>query len=136
MFLRVTALIMLVITVTMNVEVGFGLARDGEVHHESDAEAVVHAQSRVGPVVGHGHEDLQEDPSHGDDSHASSEAHDDHPSHDHGTCLDHCTHLHAPAIPGHAPTPAPARFLSVRPLVTAELPYEGSHDTLFHPPRA
>lgn len=57
MFRRVTAFLVLVVTLAMNVEVGFGLARDGDVHHESETMAVKHAQAHVGPVVGHGHED-------------------------------------------------------------------------------
>lgn len=161
MFRRVTALVMIVVVVATNVEVGFGLARDGEVHHESETLAVAHAQDRVGPIVGHGHEDL-EDPDVGAHAHgpataeasadavspdgprhhgrdgakAPVEAHDDHDQHEHGTCLDHCTHLHALALPGHAPAQAASRLISVRPFATAELPYEGSYDTLFHPPRA
>lgn len=142
MFRRVTALIMVVVTVTMNVEVGFGLARDGDVHHESETQAVRHAQARVGPVVDHGHEDRY-DPEfvhgHAASDHPtpeSTKARDHGESHEHGTCVDHCTHVHAPALPGHPPAPAPTRLISVRPFVSAELPYEDSHDAPFHPPRA
>ena len=156
MFRRVTALVMLVVLVTTNVEVGFGLARDGAVHHESETAAVLHAKERVGPVVGHGHEGL-DNPRHDhsagvgeatnsavaptsphlpDGSDASVEAHEDDQEHEHGTYSDHCTHLHAPALPGHAPAEAPSRLISVRPFVTVQLPYEGSYDALFHPPRA
>lgn len=142
MLRRITAFLVLLVTVAGNVEVGFGLARDGDVHHESEILAVRHAEAHAGPFVDHGHEDRYDPefvhghPASGHHSALASQAHDDGGDHEHGTCLDHCTHIHAPALPGHSPATAPTRLISVRSFLAAELPYEGSRDALLRPPRA
>ena len=85
---RTIALLLLILTALTSVEVAEGMARDGEVHHESSATAVAHA---AGPSGEHGHEDAGA-------TSEDSEAPDHGPDHQHGTGADHCTHVHGPAI--------------------------------------
>ncbi len=64
-------------------EPAVGLVRDGAIHHEGGVEAAQRATSQRGE---HGHE------------HAVESASDTHgPEHQHGTGVDHCTHMHGPA---------------------------------------
>lgn len=65
-------------------EPAVGLLRDGEVHHEGTIQAAEHAAAQTGE---HGHE------------HESESAPGRHgPGHQHGTGVDHCTHVHGTAL--------------------------------------
>ncbi|MEQ1854947.1 MAG: hypothetical protein ABL963_00665 [Longimicrobiales bacterium] len=64
-------------------EAAVGVLRDGAVHHESAAAAVIHQETHQGD---HGHEDPGAGAEHGSD-------------HRHGTSSDHCTHVHGVGLP-------------------------------------
>ncbi len=64
-------------------EAAIGVLRDGAVHHESAAAAVIHQETHQGD---HGHEDPGAGAEHGSD-------------HRHGTSSDHCTHVHGLGLP-------------------------------------
>ncbi len=74
---RVLSLVFLLAFFAGQAEPYLGVARDGEVHHESGLAALSHT------VVNgdHGHEDGGSH-EHGND-------------HEHGTSADHCTHVHS-----------------------------------------
>lgn len=132
MLRRVTALIVMLVTVGGTLEVGVGLAREGKVHHESTARAVTHATAASGPSVNHGHEDgtvqLHVD--------GTAESHEDHSQHEHGTCLDHCTHVHGLAVPGHRLPTFVTPVVHLRIVADAKLPPQPDRSELFQPPRA
>ena len=66
-------------------ESAISAARDGDVHHESSAEAAQHTEY---DALGHADEALEE-----------SSEHEHGPEHRHGTSADHCTHVHGVALP-------------------------------------
>lgn len=127
MLRRVTALVMIVTTLAATFEVGFGLAREGEVHHETTVEAVAHASMRASPTGEHGHED------HGAE-HVRPDA--DHEHHDHGTCVDHCTHLHGPAVPAVGLGAVAVNVLAVPAPSEVTFRDDPVASDLFEPPRA
>jgi hypothetical protein len=106
------------------VEAGVGEARDGQVHHEDVTDATIHHDGQ-GSTGDHGHEDESaESPTeHGRD-------------HQHGTSVDHCTHVHAPVM-GAAPTSVP-QSLECGALVFATVVAEqlAHFPVLIEPPRA
>lgn len=117
---RFLALVLLYATAVSLVEPALGELRDGEIHHESTAAALAHAQVADGD---HGHE------------HAGSPAHDHGGEHQHGTALDHCTHQHGPAAPAEGALPfvlATAVHFETEPPVRIAW----SPSLPFHPPRA
>lgn len=97
-----------------------GMLRDGEVHHESGAQAAAHA----GSGGEHGHEDgpLSDHSEHGS-------------GHEHGTSSDHCTHQHGTALPA-GQNPAPRMSAEVTLVPDAPGHPARISTTLFHPPRA
>lgn len=78
---RLIASLALLAVAFSSAEAVVGELRDGEVHHEALAEAVLHDH---GPDGEHGHE---HDAPHGSD-------------HRHGTSSDHCTHQHGQQLSG------------------------------------
>jgi len=85
--LKITALAMLLATGFAALEPVIGLLRDGEVHHETVAEAALHAAGHTGD---HGHGQSSETP---DRPRV--------PGQQHSTSPDHCTHhVHSAALFG------------------------------------
>lgn len=78
---RLIAFLALVAVTFSSAEAVVGELRDGDVHHEALAEAVLHDH---GPDGEHGHE---HDAPHDSD-------------HRHGTSSDHCTHQHGQQLSG------------------------------------
>ena len=102
------------------VEPVLGELRDGEIHHESDAAAALHAAQADGE---HGHED------------AGTPAHPHGGEHQHGTGTDHCTHQHGVAAPttvGFALVPTTLIQHATHPQVR----FRWTPSRLFQPPRA
>ena len=117
---RFLALVLLYATAVSLVEPALGELRDGEIHHESTAAALAHAQFADGD---HGHED------------AGTPAHEHGREHQHGTATDHCTHQHGPAAPAEGALPfvfATAVHFETEPPVRIAW----SPSLPFHPPRA
>ena len=104
----------------MQAESVFGALRDGEVHHESGAQALSHSSGSHGD---HGHEDGPLSHQHGD-------------QHQHGTAADHCTHQHSTAAPAAALALAYPPVQYVAPLTPPPAPAGGTLAAPFHPPRA
>jgi len=102
-------------------EPAFGLVRDGAIHHEGVGEAAQHATSQHGE---HGHEHVAE---------SESDAHG--PSHQHGTSVDHCTHMHGPAVA----TPASAFSIPIEcrgvTRLVQTIHEQENPDPLVHPPK-
>lgn len=83
-FRRLVALFALVLSVGSFLEPALGLLRDGAIHHEGSAAALVHSAGGGE----HGHEDTG----------APAGDHDQQGPHRHGTAADHCTHVHNLAL--------------------------------------
>lgn len=81
MYRRLIAAFMLFAVTLSSAEVVLGELRDGEVHHESMAEAAAHDHGRDGE---------------GEHEHGSPHG----PEHQHGTSGDHCTHQHGEQLHG------------------------------------
>ena len=118
---RLLSLLVLFSVALSSAESVLGELRDGEVHHESNIEALMHAASNGGGH--HGHE--------GGGKHSHS--HDG--EHQHGTGADHCTHQHGAPLTTAFGFSLATAFTSMR---VAEPPLHLSHSAsgLFHPPRA
>jgi hypothetical protein len=117
---RFLALVLLYATAVSLVEPVLGELRDGEIHHESAAAALTHAQFADGD---HGHED------------AGTPAHEHGREHRHGTSADHCTHQHGTAAPATVTLPfvlATAVHSATEPSVRIAW----TPSLQFHPPRA
>lgn len=100
-----------------------GELRDGEVHHEDVSTAVSH-RDMAGGRGDHGHEDASQPGQH---EHGEK--------HQHGTSVDHCTHLHAVGLA------ATISFGFEIRLGSFELPFITGYDenyvaALAEPPRA
>lgn len=83
---RLVSFLILLTLFWARAESGFGVLRDGAVHHEGVAAAAVHHEL-LHLRGDHGHERLSS-PS---DSHGL-------PGHSHGSPMDHCTHHHDPGV--------------------------------------
>lgn len=117
---RLIALCVLLLTTASNLEVVVGMLRDGRVHHEDAATALVHAESGPGE---HGHED------------ASAPANHRHgKGHEHGTSGDHCTHVHGVALVGSFSFLLLGGEAGVE-YADAPLPDPLISEALVHPPR-
>jgi ABC-type nickel/cobalt efflux system permease component RcnA len=103
-----------------SVEAVLGEVRDGDVHHESSAEALDHTQSSQGE---HGHEDAGENPEHGSD-------------HRHGTSGDHCTHTHSASLVAASHGFVVVAFLESVYAPAAPMRSDTFVGPLFHPPKA
>ena len=103
-----------------SLEVAVGEVRDGEIHHESNLQAIDHTQSSQGE---HGHEDGGRTPEHG-------------PDHQHGTSGDHCTHTHSVSLVSASYSFLIIAFLGSATEPANGLPSEPVVDTLFQPPKA
>ena len=112
----------LVALVGSAVEPGFGLLRDGAVHHESTTEATQHAS------LGHGE--------HGDRRLAAEAPTTPSTEHEHGTSMDHCTHVHGPALQAVLPTLAMSFRASIADDPLVETHGRSPLEALFHPPKA
>jgi hypothetical protein len=85
---RRAAFVLLLAIMGFTLEPVVGVVRDGEVHHETAAEAATHSGLAT---AGHAHEQ--------NDSQTSEDSESDH---EHGSNADHCTHSHGiahPAVP-------------------------------------
>ena len=125
---RFTALILLVFSTATPLEALVGTARDGEVHHETAAQATRHAARTTGE---HGHEHGIS--VHAEDDNASDEEHG--PKHKHGTGADHCTHAHSPALSVAGVNVAVAAIRSRLPRLYVPVPSEHTVPPLHQPPR-
>ena len=118
MLRRFVALTSLVMFCASSVEALRGELRDGAVHHESEALAILHEIDRD---AGH----LREAADPGSTS-----------QHQHGTSADHCTHQHGTALTCPAIVPAPASPLRiVDPVHLATSRFTRSTAPPFRPPR-
>lgn len=125
---RFIALILLIFSTATPLEAVAGMVRDGEVHHETAAQATQHAARTTGE---HGHEhDLA---SHGQDDDGADEDHG--PNHKHGTGADHCTHAHNPALSVGGGNLTVAAISTRLPLLDVPVPSEHIVPPLHHPPR-
>ena len=83
---RAFALVLLAAIMGFTVEPVVGVVRDGDVHHETAAEAAAHSGLAS---ADHAHEQTD----------SRSSEHTD-GSHEHGSSADHCSHAHGPALLG------------------------------------
>lgn len=120
MLRRLVALALILAVSAMQAESVFGALRDGQVHHESGAQAFSHAQGSHGD---HGHEDGPLSHQHGGE-------------HQHGTAADHCTHQHSTAVPAGALALVYTPIHYVAPFSEPPAPVGGTLAAPFHPPRA
>lgn len=125
---RFIALILLLFSTATSLEAVVGPMRDGEVHHETAAQATEHASRATGE---HGHE--HEMSAHADDHDATGEEHG--PQHQHGTGADHCTHAHGPALSVAGAHLAVAAVRARLPRLDVPVPSEHSVPPLHQPPR-
>ncbi len=114
---RLVALLMLLAVAFSLGETVTGQLRDGEVHHESNAEASAHALAAHGE---HGHEDGS---SHG-------------PEHQHGTAADHCTHQHGTLISPASPALTTSAADATAAFRETSAWLDRHVDPSFRPPRA
>ena len=98
---RALVLLVLVTLIGSRAEAVVGELRDGEVHHESTAEAFSHQQD---PHGAHAHDAVNSGDEGLPDSAESTEAGQDH---EHGTSSDHCTHVHGAAAISSAESAVP-----------------------------
>ena len=82
---RRAAFVLLLAIMGFTLEPVVGVVRDGDVHHETAAEAATHSGLAT---AGHAHEQ--------NDSQTSEDSESDH---EHGSNADHCTHAHGIAHP-------------------------------------
>lgn len=120
MLRRLVALALVLAVSAMQAESVFGALRDGEVHHESGAQAFSHAQGAHGD---HGHEDGPLSHQHGGE-------------HQHGTAADHCTHQHSTGAPAAELALVYPAVQYVAPPTKQPAPAGGTLAAPFHPPRA
>jgi hypothetical protein len=129
---RTIAFVLLVLTTASPMEAVAGELRDGEIHHETSAEASRHAATSMGDH-GHEHGRAFDDESH---DHAADEDDPEGTEHRHGTGSDHCTHAHGPALAA----PAVAAVVTARtgtiPVVTVPAPSDHTSPPLHEPPRS
>jgi hypothetical protein len=93
---RSVTLFVLIMMMASRAEAVTGEVRDGDVHHESTAEAVVHAQDPHGAHAHDGADAVNDQaPEPTKDTRAAPE--DGTSSHEHGSASDHCTHVHGVA---------------------------------------
>lgn len=116
------ALVLLLSFQATSLEAVVGLARDGEVHHESASEAIAHSAGTTGE---HGHETASETP---DQDHG--------PDHQHGTGADHCTHAHGAALLSPTAVALVDDEVRIPPVASQATPSDYRAPPLFHPPRA
>ncbi|MGH7546781.1 MAG: hypothetical protein ACREMM_01245 [Gemmatimonadales bacterium] len=108
---RVIGTALLVATPISAAESVMGVLRDGAVHYESGVVAALHAD--LGAAGRHGHED-----------------------HQHGTPVDHCTHVHGIATVVHSFHLSIATPVSSQQQTDPVLSAGEAIHTQFHPPRA
>ena len=120
MLRRLIAFALVLAVSAMQAESVLGALRDGQVHHESGAQALSHAQSSQGD---HGHEDGPLSHQHGG-------------LHQHGTAADHCTHQHGTAVPAAALALQYPAVHYIAPLTSQPAPAGDTLAAPFHPPRA
>lgn len=120
MFRRLIGFVLVLAVSAMQAESVFGALRDGQVHHESLAQALSHSLVSQGE---HGHEDGPISHQHGS-------------QHQHGTTADHCTHQHGASAPAAALALVypPAQY--VAPSLNPPALAGGTIAAPFHPPRA
>lgn len=94
-----------------------GLTGDGAIHHDGAVEAAQHANSQHEE---NGHES-------GSDERG--------PTHQHGSSVDHCSHIHGPAVTTHAPAFPGLMESRGGARLEPTLRDQANPDPLFHPPR-
>lgn len=144
---RAVALVVMLTSVGAYLEIGFGLAREGKVHHESIGQVL--AQEEVhGPLglVPH-RPDLSLSGSPGLSAlrHARgldlrstdiSSTHRSESQREDGTCMDHCTHLHGAAVLARVVIPFRTREMEFPHHPRIHLPLQREASGFYRPPRA
>lgn len=128
---RAIALVLLIISAASPIEAVAGELRDGEIHHETSAEASRHSATSMGEH-GHEHGRTFEDESH---DHATDEGDPDGTEHRHGTGSDHCTHAHGPALAAPAVAAAVPSETGTVPAVHVPVASDHTSPPPHEPPR-
>jgi len=144
------AFVALFVTLGANLEIGFGLAHEGKVHHEGIvqvlAEAATHGLLGLERHAPRGTLRAFSDPAslatlrhaRGLDLRATNISQPDrgHSQHEGGTCMDHCTHLHSAAVVTRVLIPIRTLELAHAASPRIDHPNQAAPSTSFRPPRA